>query len=415
MAQALVQAPDDTASEVPVKSVARQLGALTRDVLGCRGVSMIGLTPPDHLRPLVCVGLSAEHEEVWRERITRWPRDTDLFRALGTRLRAGETVLIDTTQPEYQAMANPFGIERYLLAPMRVGAALVGVLAIDDGPAVPDPDQVALVEAVAQLAGLVLERERLQREREEARSNALALREANRRMDEFLGIAGHEMRTPLTSSIGYTQLVQLRLGRLRARHDVLPAVARALGEVHHLLDRSNTALERLSILVNDLLDVSRIQAGLLQVRPQRCNLAEVVRAVIDEQRELSATRTILLDLPDAPVPVQADAARIGQVVTNYLSNALKYSAEDQPVNVGLDIVGMQARVWVRDEGPGVAPEERERIWGRFHRTPVGRARDAGGAGLGLAIVRAIAEAHGGSAFADASPLGGARVGIELPA
>jgi PAS domain S-box-containing protein len=416
MAQALAQVPDDTADDASVESVARQLGALTHDVLGCRSVSVIGLTPPDHLRPLVCVGLSAEHEEVWCERITRWPRDTDLFRALSTRLRAGETVLIDTTQPEYQAMANPFGIERYLLAPMRVGAALVGVLAIDGGPAVLDPDHVALVEAVAQLAGLVLERERLQREREEARSNALALREANRRMDEFLGIAGHEMRTPLTSSIGYTQLVQLRLGRLRARHDLLPAAARALGEVHHLLDRSNAALERLSILVNDLLDVSRIQAGLLQVRPQPCNLAEVVRAVIDEQRELAPSRTIRLDLPAVPVPVRADAVRIGQVVTNYLSNALKYSAEDQPVSVGLDNVGTQARVWVRDEGPGVAPEERARIWERFYRAErvEHRSGSSVGLGLGLHISRTIIIQHGGEVGVESEPGVGATFWFALP-
>jgi signal transduction histidine kinase len=263
---------------------------------------------------------------------------------------------------------------------------------------------------------LVLERERLQREREEARSNALALREANRRMDEFLGIAGHEMRTPLTASLGYIQLVQRRLGRLRARDDLLPAVARELGEAHHLLDRSNAGLDRLSILVNDLLDVSCIQAGFLRVRPQPCNLAEVVRAVVDEQRELAATRTIRLELPDAPVPVQADAARIGQVVTNYLSNALKYSAEDQPVSVGLDVAGTLARVWVRDEGPGVAPEERERIWERFYRAERVEHRygSSVGLGLGLHISRTIITQHGGEVGVESGAGAGATFWFALP-
>jgi signal transduction histidine kinase len=262
----------------------------------------------------------------------------------------------------------------------------------------------------------VLERERLQREREEARSNELALREANRRMDEFLGIAGHEMRTPLTTIIGNVQLVQRRLGRLRERDDLLPAVARELGEALHLLDRSNAGLSRLCVLVNDLLDVSRIQAGHLQIRPRPCDLVEVVGAVVDEQRGLAASRTIRLELPDVPVPVQADAARIGQVVANYLTNALKYSSEDQAVTVGLDLTATMARVWVRDEGPGVAPPERERIWERFYRAERVEHRHGAsvGLGLGLYISKTIIVQHAGEVGVESGPDPGATFWFTLP-
>lgn len=416
MAQAIVQAPDG-ADGAPVESVARRLGTLMHDVLGCRSVGVIVVAPPDLLVPLVCVGLPAEQEEEWRKRIAHWPRDTDLYRALDVRMRAGETVLIDTTRPEFRPMANPFGIERYLLAPMRVGADLVGVLSIDYGAAwVSTPDGIALVEAVAQLAGLVLERERLQREREEARSNALALSEVNRRMDEFLGIAGHEMRTPLTTIIGNMQLVQRRLERLRRRDDLLPALSRDLDEAHHLLDRSNAGLSRLSILVNDVLDVSRIQAGRLKIRPRWCDLVEVVRAVVDEQRGLAATRTIRLEFPEVPIPVWADPERIGQVVANYLTNAIKYSSEDQAVAVGLDLTATRARVWVHDEGPGVAPQEQERIWERFYHAERIEHRHGSsvGLGLGLYISRTIIMQHSGEVGVESEPGVGATFWFTLP-
>lgn len=107
-------------------------------------------------------------------------------------------------------IANPFEIEHYLLAPMRVGPTLVGLLSVDYGRGAEPPavDDVALVEAVAKLADLLLERDRLQRERAEARTNEMALRAANRRKDEFLGVASHELRTPLTGLRGSLQIMQ---------------------------------------------------------------------------------------------------------------------------------------------------------------------------------------------------------------
>jgi signal transduction histidine kinase len=114
--------------------------------------------------------------------------------------------------------------------------------------------------------------------------------------------------------------------------------------------------------------------------------------------------------------VQADAARIGQVVTNYLSNALKYSSEEQPVSVGLDVAGTRARVWVRDEGPGVAPEERARIWERFYRTARVEHRHGSsvGLGLGLYISRTIIVQHGGEVGVESGPGAGATFWFALP-
>jgi signal transduction histidine kinase len=267
-----------------------------------------------------------------------------------------------------------------LLVPMILRTQLVGVLTADRGPDRPafSSDELALAAGAARLAALVLERERLLREREEARANALAMREANRRMDEFLGIATHELKTPVTSSGLCIELAVDSLNRVMAdlaavRHEL----ARKLEPIQDLMARADSGMERLNRLMNDLLDVSRIRAGQLDFRLARCDLAAVVRDAVAEQRQIAPTRTIALRLaPGRVVAVWADAERIGQVLTNFLTNALKYSPADQPVKVGLRVVGGWARVRVRDRGPGIAPDEQERIWRRFHRCRASRCRAA---------------------------------------
>jgi signal transduction histidine kinase len=123
-----------------------------------------------------------------------------------------------------------------------------------------------------------------------------------------------------------------------------------------------------------------------------------VRAAVEEQRQLVPQRTILMRcLFDRPVPVVADADRIGQVVTNYLTNALKYSLEERPVEVGIQIHDQQARVWVSDQGPGLSPAEQEHLWQHFYRVPGVEVQSGSGIGLGLGlyISKTIIDQHQG--------------------
>jgi signal transduction histidine kinase len=248
-----------------------------------------------------------------------------------------------------------------------------------------------------------------------AEARELALRETNARTDEFLSIASHELRSPLTSLKAALQLSERRLrillGKLEGDDRATPveSVIDLLGTAENQVDRQNR-------LVGDLLDVSRIRANKLEYRMAEHDLAAIVQDAVDEQRLSWAGREITLDVPATPVPVRADAQRIGQVVTNYLTNALKYSPPDTPVHVLLRVEGPQARVGVRDQGPGLSAAQQQHIWDRFHRVPGVRQQSGSGAGLGLGlhITRTIVEYHGGQVGLESAPRRGSTFWFTLP-
>jgi signal transduction histidine kinase len=224
------------------------------------------------------------------------------------------------------------------------------------------------------------------------------MREANWRMEEFLNITSHELKTPLTSLQGNIQLMGRRLNRVNLdqakAEDLVPLVLMS----RSLVERSERSLGRLGRLINELLDDSCLGRGQLEYRLERCDLATVVEEAVEEQRLQALGRTIQLDLPAArPLLVMADPGRIGQVVTNYLTNALKYSCEDRPVEVRLQVNGDMAQVAVGDEGVGLPADEQEHIWKRFYRAHGVSVQSSSGVGLGIGlhISKSIIERHYG--------------------
>jgi signal transduction histidine kinase len=148
-----------------------------------------------------------------------------------------------------------------------------------------------------------------------------------------------------------------------------------------------------------LFDATQMRTGLLELHRGPCDLTAVVRDHVVALGAAHPHRTLHLEVPAAgPVPVLADADRLGQVLTNYLTNALKYSSDDQPVAVQVTVHGTQAVTKVVDQGPGLPPQEHERIWQRFYQAGGVRAQSGFGAGLGLGlhICKAIIEAHTGT-------------------
>jgi signal transduction histidine kinase len=256
----------------------------------------------------------------------------------------------------------------------------------------------------------------IQREREADRANVLALREANRRMDEFLNIASHELKTPLTSLQGHTQVLVRRLNATQLQGADAEDLARLIVMVHSVLERSTRSLHRIGRLIDDLLDVARIHDGRLGFWLEPCDLVAIVQTAIEEQL-LVVSRTIRLALPaTCPVLVLADADRVGQVVTNYLTNALKYSAEDRPIEVCLQVEGEVARVSVRDEGVGLPADEQAHIWERFYRASGIRVQSGSGVGLGMGlyISKSIIERLHGQVGVHSAPGHGSTFWFTLP-
>jgi signal transduction histidine kinase/PAS domain-containing protein len=392
------------------RNLMRRLAELTRSVVGCQRVTMVAVTADgDQCVPIAVVGMDRQHEtQWWLDWEQRAHRLSDhLMPAHLAALRQGEMVALDATQAPDAGQTNPFGSHQLLLAPLSLPHALVGLLAFDDDSAenVATPERRTLAGATARLATLVIERERLEFERAQAQASEMALLEANRRMDDFLAVASHEFKNPLQGVKSNIQLLARRLTVEAERPSPPRDLERVVASTQPLFQRINSQVRRLTRLVDDLLDVARIRADMLELRLTPCDLRAIVTEAVENERIFWAERAIELEVPPELVPVVADADRIGQVVTNFLTNALKYSAEDQPVWVALRVEGAQACVTVRDAGPGLPLEEQELIWQRFHRAPgVEVLSGAGkGLGLGLHISRTIVERHDGKVGVVSAP------------
>lgn len=258
---------------------------------------------------------------------------------------------------------------------------------------------------------------RLLRERAEAEASMMVLRETAHQMDTFLGIVSHELKSPLTSVSGNIQLARRQLARFRLS-DVLPPEVDtgALDLIKTLLDRAEQQVSVQGRLINDLVDSSRIQNNQLDLQIALCDLVPLVTQIVEEQRSMAPTRAISWDAAVPQAEVMADADRIGQVVSNYLSNALKYSASDQPVAVSLTCENEMARVAVSDHGPGLSAEQRERIWERFVRIKGIEVKSGSGVGLGLGlyICRNLIERQGGQVGVISQPGAGSTFWFTLP-
>jgi signal transduction histidine kinase len=253
------------------------------------------------------------------------------------------------------------------------------------------------------LEGYANELERVNQEVKQANQE---LEKANKLKDQFLSMASHELKTPITSIRGQAQLGLLRL----SKQAELPS---ALEPVRDSLQRIDQHTHRLNNLVDDLLDLSILSSGKMTLRATRCDIGEMCSEIIEEQRSLSS-RAIELELPSSPVVMQADCERLGQIVTNLVTNALKYSPENSAVQVRVCQSNNQAMVQIYNDGSPIPQEQQEHIFEPFYRTPDAQSSPKKGWGLGLAISKQIVERHGGRIRVESSEEKGTTFSLELP-
>ncbi len=244
-------------------------------------------------------------------------------------------------------------------------------------------------------------------------------KELEQRRDDFISMASHELRTPITTIKANLQLAERRLKRqFGSLQQASPQTRKAVDDLSTILERAMRQVEVQSRLINDLMDASRIQADRLILTPKRWNLVDIVREVVQEQRQVAPTRTIeFMDSDQELLVVLVDRDRIGQVVSNYVTNALKYSEDTAPVIVSVHPEDTNACVEVRDFGIGLSEEAQGHIWDQFYQVPGSdgaRGSRAAGLGLGLYICKILVERQGGQVGVESKEGVGSRFWFSLP-
>lgn len=277
---------------------------------------------------------------------------------------------------------------------MRPVVEVLGVLAVREPPGGMRPDQHAFADAVCRQGALALERVRLAAE---ARQAALRV-EAEELRSGLLSAVSHDLRTPLAAITGAATTLRDDGGLdAETRRDLVEAVCEEA--------------DRLERLVANLLDMTRLQSGAVKPRREWVPAVEVIGSALTRLERRLADRPVTTEIPDDLPLLPVDPVLLEQLLLNLLDNATKYTPAGSPIDVSASAADGAVAIEVADRGPGIPPGDEERVFERFRR---GAHGDVAGAGLGLAIARAIAIAHGGTLAATPRPGGGAVFRLTLP-
>ena len=400
----LAEASAALASSLDYEATLQQVARLAIPALG-DWCTVYMLAEDQQIRRVAVAYADGEKAELARA-LRRYPPSPVSERSsVAEAMRTGQPILTPEIPPAYvDAIAQDaehleimrrLDFRSSMTVPLQARGDVLGALAFFSS----DPDRrydqadLALAEDLARRAGLAVDNARLYREAQRA----------IRARDEFLSVAAHELKTPLTTMLGFAQMLLKYLtpdGQADRR-----IVQRALQAIEQ-------QSERLSRLVSRLLDIARIEGGQLMIEPAVTDLVPLVEGVIDTMQATTTERLIVARTPPR-LAALVDPLRLEQVLTNLIDNAIKFSPRDGQIDVDLSVnsIGM-VRLTVTDRGPGIPPEGRHRIFDRFYQARSGDL--ASGMGLGLYICRQIVEQHGGSISAEFPAEGGTRFVVILP-
>ncbi|HUJ13832.1 MAG TPA: ATP-binding protein [Thermoanaerobaculia bacterium] len=288
-----------------------------------------------------------------------------------------------------------------LVLPLRTRREMLGalVIAANDPDHRMSDDKLPLAEVLAERAALAIENAKLYTEQVEARRK---VEDLSRLKDEFLSIASHELRTPVTSIKGYTQLAKTLIRE------------RDLETSEEYLDIALDQIDRMSRLILELLDVSRIETGRLEIRRESIDWSTFVRELVQRHHTAVSDRRFHLNIPDIHPAVTGDRDRLEQVLGNLLENAVKYSPDGSEIFVNVEVRDGNVITSVCDRGIGIPPDEISQVFERFHRGRQVSSTNYGGLGLGLYITRQIVERHGGTIWVESKEGSGTTFHFSLP-
>ena len=325
------------------------------------------------------------------------PRNTAVFEMTfsGKGILRSDDIRLD---PRYGKNAPHYGMPKghlpvvsYLAVPVNSpgsGATIGGLFFGHSEPARFKAEHEKLVDGIAGQAGVAIDNARHYEE----------IKQLNAKKDEFIGVAGHELRTPITTIKGYLQLLEDHASEGTARK----FAGKALRQVN-----------KLNRLVSDLLDATKIQAGQLEYNMMPCFLLPLVRDSLDTIRAIHTTHPFEADLPPEDIVITADGSKIEQVVINFLTNAVKYSAEGSPILLSVKKAAGRVTVSVRDWGIGIGHKHLDLIFQRYYRVH-GIEHAVGGMGIGLYIAKQIIERHDGEIGVESEEGKGSMFYFSLP-
>jgi PAS domain S-box-containing protein len=357
------------------------------------------------LRRLAVAHVNPSKVEMAHELHRRHPPDPDAPQGVWQTIRTGKSEIVAEITDDLLAASvkdadllrtlRELGLRSFMRVPLTVRGKVLGVVAFiaaESGRRY-DANDLAVAEDLAYRAAVAIENARLYQ----------AVREADRRKDEFLALLGHELRNPL-APIGYA-LHALKLPG---------ADAAATQRAREVMERQVGHLVR---LVDDLLDVSRIIRGKVELRREPVELATVVAHAVETSQPgiESEGHRLTVGMPPEPLWVNGDLVRLAQVVSNLLNNAAKYTERGGEVALTVSREGSEAVLRVRDTGIGIAPEHLPRLFDMFYQAERRTKESQGGLGLGLSLVRGLVELHGGRVEAhSAGPGRGSVFVVRLP-
>jgi signal transduction histidine kinase/ActR/RegA family two-component response regulator len=363
------------------------------------------LEEDDTLRRLAVAHVDATKVQLAHELYRRYPPDLAAPQGVWNILRTGKAEIIPEVSDDHLTatvkdrellrILRELGLKSYIGVPLTVREKVLGVItfvAAESGRRY-EPSDLAAAEDLAHRAAVAIENARLYQ----------ALLEADRRKDDFLAVLAHELRNPLAPLSNALHILKT------------PGADAAISErARQMMERQ---VEQLVRLVDDLLDISRIMRGKIELRRAPVELATVVARAVETSQPLidAGTHELTIALPSEPLWLHGDLVRLAQVVSNLLNNAAKYTEKGGKIWLIGAREKEMAVVRVRDTGIGIAPEMRSRIFSLF--VQAGRAHDRaqGGMGIGLTLVRSLVEMHGGSvAVYSDGPGKGSEFVVKLP-
>ncbi len=221
------------------------------------------------------------------------------------------------------------------------------------------------------------------------------------RKNDFIGMVSHELKTPLTSMSGYLQMLQLNAGKSEDQF------------TRSLAEKANKQVSKMTTLINGFLNVSRLEAGKIHINKQRFDMAELLKEAAEESFSMYNTHRIVF-APVEPIYVNADYDKIGQVINNLISNAVKYSAAGATINVACIAIEGIAQVSIKDEGIGINTEDRDRLFERYYRVSNSNTISVAGFGIGLYLCAEIVQRHNGKIWVESEVGSGSTFYFNLP-